>query len=372
MTTLNPIDDLLSLSPYGSPIDEKYSRFIQAMGMALDHHLAANPLFKAFCESQQFQAEKPLQSLDQIPYLPVKIFKNKELLSVPKTEIKTTLYSSATSGIPSSIAIDTITAKRQAIASAKVMTDFLGQERLPFLILDAPPRSSISADLTARSAATLGFLVLARSADYMLHIGTDQQLMMNLDLFEKKIEEHIQSNTAFCMFGFTFILYHHVIRKLKEQNKTFKLPPDTKIVHIGGWKKLENQKVSKSQFLNDIQNSLGIEPQHVIDFYGFTEQMGLIYPSSALHNKITPLYSEIIIRDFQTLNPVPDGQEGLIQILTPIPHSYPGISVLTEDVGRILGRGPDSAGRHGTQFEITGRAKEAEMRGCGDLMNVAT
>ena len=57
-----------------------------------------------------------------------------------------------------------------------------------------------------------------------------------------------------------------------------------------------------------------------------------------------------------------------IQMLTPLPHSYPGISVLTEDVGKIVGRGIDKTGRIGTQFEIIGRAKKAETRGCGDIM----
>ena len=52
-----------------------------------------------------------------------------------------------------------------------------------------------------------------------------------------------------------------------------------------------------------------------------------------------------------------------------MPHSYPGISILTEDVGRILGHGQDTSGRLGTQFEIIGRAKKAETRGCGDIMS---
>ena len=58
----------------------------------------------------------------------------------------------------------------------------------------------------------------------------------------------------------------------------------------------------------------------------------------------------------------------LPMLLTPLPHSYPGISVLTEDVGKIVGRGYDENKRVGTQFEIIGRAKKSEARGCGDIM----
>ena len=120
--------------------------------------------------------------------------------------------------------------------------------------------------------------------------------------------------------------------------------------------------------MNDVSDVFGIKHENIFDFYGFTEQMGLLYVSTGNSSKTVPLYSQIIIRDYQSLEPVPDGEEGLIQILTPIPHSYPGISVLTEDVGVITGRVKDNYGRFGTQFEILGRAKKAETRGCGDIM----
>ena len=164
------------------------------------------------------------------------------------------------------------------------------------------------------------------------------------------------------------MLYKNVLKPLKEKGIKFKLPTNSKIAHIGGWKKLENEKVTKEKFLEDAVEIFGVE-KNIFDFYGFTEQMGLLYVSSGELPKITSIYSEIIIRDFQTLNPVKDGEKGLIQILTPIPNSYPGISILTEDVGRIVGRGKDKTGRFGTQFEIIGRANQAETRGCGDIMS---
>ena len=132
---------------------------------------------------------------------------------------------------------------------------------------------------------------------------------------------------------------------------------------------MESEKVTKEQFVSDVSHVFGVKKENIFDFYGFTEQMGLLYVSVGDGPKTVSTYSEIIIRDFQTLDPVEDGKQGLIQILTPLPHSYPGISVLTEDVGKIVGRGIDKTGRIGTQFEIIGRAKKAETRGCGDIMS---
>ncbi len=37
-----------------------------------------------------------------------------------------------------------------------------------------------------------------------------------------------------------------------------------------------------------------------------------------------PSYSRVIVRDFQTLKPVRDGENGLLQFLSPLPFSYLG------------------------------------------------
>ena len=362
------IERLLNLSPFMPSETEKREIFADAMHESFVNHYANNQLFKNYCDNLDFSPKERLKRLSDYPYLPVNIFKNKRLSSVPENQITGILNSSATSGTPSSITLDIITTKRQSLVSAKIMSDYLGNYRRPFFVLDTDPLKSKSFEISARAAASRGFLILANKMDYFLS-ETNGLLSFNPDKFEKeifKLQDHL---TDICVFGFTYILYQHVVKPLKENGISLKLPADSKIAHIGGWKKLESQKVSKDQFLSDVSVVLGVEKENIFDVYGFTEQMGLIYVSIGRLPKVVPAYSEIIIRDFQTLEPVVDGKEGLIQILTPLPNSYPGISVLTEDVGRILGRGMDSTGRNGTQFEILGRANKAEARGCGDIMS---
>jgi len=217
------------------------------------------------------------------------------------------------------------------------------------------------------SVATRGFLILASKPNYFL-INNNAQLSFAIDEFQKSIEHLNNQDQEVCILGFTYVLYHHVVKELMEKKIQLKLPDNSKVAHIGGWKKLESEKVTKEQFVSDVSQVFGVLKENIFDFYGFTEQMGLLYVSVGDGPKTVSTYSEIIIRDFQTLDPVEDGKQGLIQILTPVPHSYPGISVLTEDVGKIVGHGIDKTGRIGTQFEIIGRAKKAEARGCGDIM----
>lgn len=365
--SINFIDQLLSEDPFLLEADKKDSLFMSAMNESFNHHINNNELFRNYCENQNFSIDSDCDDLHKFPYLPVNIFKTQKLSSIPEDTIKSTLNSSATSGTPSTIVLDAITSKRQTVASAKVMSNFLGIHRRPFMILDEDPSKNNSNEISARSAATRGFLIQSSDSNYFLR-EINNELSLDIKSFGNVLNDYIDDSKEICIFGFTYILYHNVVKTLKRKDIKFKLPDNSKICHIGGWKKLESEKVSKEQFLNDVSNSFGVNEKSILDFYGFTEQMGLIYANSGSFPKIVSSYSEIIIRDFNSLEPVVDGEEGLIQILTPLPHSYPGISVLTEDVGKIVGRGIDRTGRIGTQFEIIGRAKEAEVRGCGDIM----
>ena len=359
---------LLEHKPFELEIFKKKKLFSEAIHESFNHHLDNNDLFRNYCENKNFQLKRVIDNIEEYPYLPIKIFKNKKLISVTDEEIKLTLSSSATTGTPSQVALDSLTSKRQTIVAANVISDYLGRHRRPFLILDEDPLESKSRDISARAAATRGFLMLSSKPEYFLK-NFEEQLHLDIKKLQKTITNYENLKQEVCIFGFTFVLYHSVIKPLKEKGIKCQLPVNSKIAHIGGWKKLESEKVSKEKFLEDTSEVFGIDKKNIFDFYGFTEQMGLLYVSSGEMPKITPAYSEIIIRDFKTLNSVKDGEKGLIQILTPIPNSYPGISILTEDVGRIVGRGADEMGRIGTQFEIIGRANKAETRGCGDIMS---
>ena len=116
---------------------------------------------------------------------------------------------------------------------------------------------------------------------------------------------------------------------------SFKLPAGSQVIHIGGWKKLESEKVDKKTFNQDIAHVLGISPDNVIDIYGFTEQMGLNYPDCKAGWKHVHAYSDVIIRDEADLSPCPNGVVGLLEFVSPLQHSYPGNVVLTDDLGVV-------------------------------------
>ena len=72
------------------------------------------------------------------------------------------------------------------------------------------------------------------------------------------------------------------------------------------------------------------------------------------------------VNDYRNWETLPVGQSGVIQTLSVLPRSYPGHSLLTEDLGTIYGIDNCNCGRKGTYFSIEGRIPSAELRGCSD------
>lgn len=78
------------------------------------------------------------------------------------------------------------------------------------------------------------------------------------------------------------------------------------------------------------------------------------------------IFSDVIIRKPEDFSICKKGERGIIQVVSAIPESYPGHSLLTEDEGEILGEDDCPCGRNGKYFKIYGRLKNAEIRGCSD------
>ena len=363
-------DELVKRSPftYGKGEKEAGGSFYAALLEELCFHFDNNELYRRFCQNKNFNPHEFNGEISAIPPVQVSVFKElgTKLNSVPCENIKLTLQSSATSGIPSSIPVDKVTAKRQARSMIKVVSDYIGNERKPFLVMDVDPADGFREILGARYAAVSGYLNFASDARYFLKINENRQYYFDTEGIAQFIA-NLEEQCA-VVFGFTYILYAEVIRPLTAQGLKFPLPKGSKIIHIGGWKKLENEKIAKSEFNRLAADLFCIAETDIIDIYGFTEQMGLNYPDCPCGCKHAPLYGEVIVRDIVTKEILPPGKEGLLEFVTPIPHSYPGNVVLTDDIG-VIEVGECRYGRSGTPFKVLGRLKKAEIRGCGDILS---
>ena len=135
------------------------------------------------------------------------------------------------------------------------------------------------------------------------------------------------------------------------------------LVHSGGWKKLVSQGISNSDFRKKVTELFNI--RSIYNYYGMVEQVGTVFVESENDSFMSPIFSEVIIRDPKTFEESVDGSVGLIQIVSCLPKSYPGHSILTEDLGYVL---PRDSKKDKKRFRIIGRAKKAEIRGCSDTL----
>lgn len=96
------------------------------------------------------------------------------------------------------------------------------------------------------------------------------------------------------------------------------------------------------------------------------EQTGCIYMECERGHLHASIFSDVIARRPIDFSECDMGETGIIQVVSTIPESYPGHSLLTEDEGVILGVDDCPCGRKGKYFKIKGRLKNAEIRGCSD------
>jgi hypothetical protein len=96
------------------------------------------------------------------------------------------------------------------------------------------------------------------------------------------------------------------------------------------------------------------------------EQTGCVYMECECGHLHASIYSDVITRRMKDFSVCEYGEEGVIEVLSSLPESYPGHAILTEDVGVVLGEDDCPCGRKGKYFEIHGRMAKAEVRGCSD------
>jgi phenylacetate-coenzyme A ligase PaaK-like adenylate-forming protein len=125
--------------------------------------------------------------------------------------------------------------------------------------------------------------------------------------------------------------------------------------------------VDKKTFNEELAHVFGCSAERVIDFYGMVENVGVIYPDCAEGNKHVPVFGDFIVRDPLTLRPVPEGEQGIVQVCSALPTSFPGHLLLTEDLAEIVTYDGCRCGRRGTCFRFMGRVAKAEVRGCGNI-----
>jgi acyl-protein synthetase LuxE len=359
------IESVLTAPLYALDPEQRQGSLLAVLKKELAYACEQNARFRNYVEHWpvDFQTADKIADL---PYLPVGTFKtNPALALVEAHEIRRTLTSSATTGqTPSRVVLDGETSKRMTKGVTKIIRDFIGPARRPYLVIDTPENLRTQDELGARGAAIQGLGSFA--TEVVCCLRCDSEGNASLDL-EKLLDCAAKWNhTEVLAYGFTYVIWTQLVRPLQRLGLTLNFP-NVRVLHSGGWKRLEREAVTKDVFIEGVASVFGCSSDRVIDFYGMVENVGVVYPDCQHGNKHVPAFADVVVRDPLTLAPVAAGQKGLVQVCSALPTSFPGFLVLTEDTAEIIDYDNCPCGRRGTSFRFAGRVPKAEVRGCGNL-----
>ncbi len=346
-----------TLPPYELSSDEKKDYVLDKMNALTKHHRQHCRLYSRYLSAMN-TTEDTFDKISDLPFLPARAFKGVKLVSSPSENISSTALSSGTSGLQSKIYLDARTKLKQSLVLKEILSSFMGKKKLPLLVIDAPSLGHASPNFNARKAGVLGFVGMASMVSYALN----EELELQYDVVSSFLEKHGQE--PFIVFGFTYLIWQKLITILKVSSQKFSMD-NAILFHGGGWKKLQNLNISNDEFKADLKRLTNLTKVH--NYYGMVEQTGSLFVECEHGHLHASKYSEVLIRDEGSRELLPPGQKGVIQVLSSIPESYPGHSVLTEDVGYIREDQLCKCGRNGTTVVIEGRLKAAEIRGCSDV-----
>lgn len=149
------IEDYLAIPPYSLGRESKRARLAETLGALTHHHYLACPAYRRILDAMRFEPTSA-PSHEDLPFLPVRLFKEYDLLSVDRADVVKTMTSSGTSGQQvSRIFLDKTTAAQQTKALSRIVASYLGSKRLPMLILDTAAVVKDRATFSARGAGIL-------------------------------------------------------------------------------------------------------------------------------------------------------------------------------------------------------------------------
>lgn len=359
------IDALLAAPTFSLEPAEHEARLLALLQNELTYAAKRNERLARYLDAWPSDY-RTAKSVADLPYLPVGAFKVSPPLTLNATQnIVRTLASSSTTGqTPSRVALDAPTSRRMVKGVVAITSDFIGSMRRPYLVIDTAETLSGDGQLGARAAAIQGLRPFA----------TEMVCCLNGDgAGEPRIDEPRLSSFAakwgtaeVLAYGFTFVIWQHFVRPLRERGIRLQMP-NMRVLHSGGWKRLQDQAVTREAFAAGVAEVFGCGTDRVLDFYGMVENVGIIYPDCEYGHKHVPAFAAVIVRDPLTLRPVAEGQQGLVQVCSVLPTSFPGFLVLTDDIAQVIRYDGCACGRRGISFRFVKRVPQAEIRGCGNI-----
>ncbi|MEC3980542.1 LuxE/PaaK family acyltransferase [Amycolatopsis sp. H20-H5] len=339
---------------------EREAQLLPRLAELTAHHRENSTGYDRILSSLGIERDAGFERIADLPWLPVRLFKTHDLKSIPDEEVFKTLTSSGTTGAGASrIYLDKDAAAAQTRQLGATLQEVLGPDRLPMLMVDTIGIIKNRRSFSARGAGVLGMANFGRKHTYVL----DENDQPDVEAVKQFLAAY--GDKPFLIFGFTFMVWQYLYEVAREHKLDLS---NGILVHSGGWKKLIDRAVDNGEFRRRFKADTGLH--QIYNYYGMIEQIGTVFLEGPSGNSLyCPDFADVVIRNPQTWEEQPVGEPGVIEVISTLPHSYPGHVLLTEDLG--VCNGIDDGDWPGKHFSVLGRLPKAEARGCSDTFSGA-
>jgi phenylacetate-coenzyme A ligase PaaK-like adenylate-forming protein len=340
------------------------SIFIGAMKANVAFHAQNCLEYRAVLENLGFDMNTlhSIDDLSKIPPLPTSYLKNNSMLSKPYNKLLIKTTSSGTGGKKTLSGFDVSSGLCGLFMVLKVFRfhKLLSLRRANYIILGyQPDKSNQTAMAKALKAITL--FAPAKKVEYAL-IFKNGEYQINTEGLINAITEFGKQKRPVRIIGFP-AYFKMFLDELNEKNIKLDLHKDSKILLGGGWKALFADEISKDELFRLANETLGIRRQNFKDHFS-TAEHPINYVSCVNNHFHIPTFSRVIIRDVRTLEPVPFGTPGLLNLITPLLSSVPYGSIMTDDIAVMKNGEECGCGISTPYFELIGRVGLASIKTC--------
>ena len=309
-----------------------------------------NSAYHKICLARKLTPQS-VEQWTQIPAVPTVAFKELELASLAPEERTAVFHSSGTTEQKPSCHFHCTESLAVYEASLWYWFQFHFGDTGDLVFLTPSPKAAPNSSLVHMFETVRQKLHLPHSA-FMGNISAHGSWALDFAATIEKLKLGCDSGKPLTLLGTAFS-FVHLLDYLVEQNLSFQIPAESRVMETGGYKN-RSRSMPKAELHALITERLSIPSENIICEYGMSELSSQAYDAGSVERVFHfPPWARVQIISPETGKEVVNGETGLIRIFD-LANVFSVAAIQTEDLGI----------RRGDGFELIGRAQLAEPRGC--------
>lgn len=348
-------------APYDKRDDEL---FLSALREACTWHIERCEFYRALAAQENFVPShiQSMNDLARIPSVLAHFFKEFEVLSVPQEDVALHLTSSGTTGQKSQVFFDdwSIRAPQGMLDRIFEHYGWVTPEKKVNYLLYTYETEAGSKLGTAYTDHYLCKYAPAEEVCIALKLQGDGSHSFDFSGVLAALRRFEAQGLPVRLFGFPAFL-NETLERMEHLGIQLKLHPESLVFLGGGWKGKASKAIPKKDLYARATKLLGIPDERLRDGFGSVEHC-IPYVECAHHEFHVPVWSEVIVRDIQTLRPLGLDKVGFLSFVSPYMTSMPAHAVTMGDLASL--HSDCACGNPRPYFRLHGRAGTTQNKSC--------